>query len=48
MKTIDALAGHMVDIVGEIYFEDRSVEEVEGVRAPGRWTITSRHVKHAA
>ena len=28
-ETIDALAGHMVDIAGEIYFEGRSVEEVK-------------------
>ena len=28
-ETIDALAGHMVDIAGEICFEGRSVEEVK-------------------
>ena len=28
-ETIDALAGHMVDIAGEICFEGRSVEEVQ-------------------
>ena len=28
-ETIDALAGHMVDIAGEIHFEGRSVEEVK-------------------
>lgn len=28
-ETIDALAGHVVDIAGEIYFEGRSVEEVK-------------------
>ena len=28
-ETIDALAGHIVDIAGEIYFEGRSVEEVK-------------------
>jgi predicted HicB family RNase H-like nuclease len=28
-ETIDALAGYMVDIAGEIYFEGRSVEEVK-------------------
>ncbi len=27
--SIDALAGHVVDIRGEIYFEGRSVEEVK-------------------
>ena len=28
-ETIDALAGHVVDIAGEIYFEGRSVDEVK-------------------